>query len=86
MSVIRFYRGSVKFTLGWLDRLGQMIRQHLTNQGMLMKREMVTNRLYMKPDDMGIGLRSRVAVYILEPVRILLLCKWGPSSDRNGSG
>ena len=33
MSVIRFYSGPVKFTLGWLDRIDPMIRQHLTRQG-----------------------------------------------------
>ena len=38
MSIIRFYSGPVKFTLGWLDRTDMMIRQHLTQQGMLMKR------------------------------------------------
>ena len=49
MSVIRFYSGPVKFTLGWLDRIDKMIRQHLTSQGLLMKRGMATSRLYMKP-------------------------------------
>ena len=34
-----------------------MIRQHLTNQGLLMKRGMATSRLYMSPDDMGMGSR-----------------------------
>ena len=38
MSVVRFYGGRVKFTLGWLDRIDMSIRQHLTVQGMLMKR------------------------------------------------
>ena len=38
MSVVRFYSGPVKFTLGWLDRIDKMIRQHLTQQGLLMKR------------------------------------------------
>ena len=55
MSGIRFYSGPVKFTLGWLDRVDKTIRQHLTQQGMLMKRGMATSRLYMKPDDMGMG-------------------------------
>ena len=36
-SVVRFYSGPVKFTLGWLDRVDMMVRQHLTKQGMLMK-------------------------------------------------
>ena len=49
MSVIRFYSGPVKFTLGWLDRMDRTIRQHLTQQGMLMKRGMATSRLYMSP-------------------------------------
>ena len=31
MSVVRFYSGPVKFTLGWLDRIDRMIRQHLTS-------------------------------------------------------
>ena len=49
MSLIRFFSGPVKFTLGWLDRIDLTIRQHLTKQGMLMKRGMATSRLYMKP-------------------------------------
>ena len=77
MSVIRFYSGPVKFTLGWLDRIDKMIRQHLTTEGMLMKRGMATGRLYMKPDDTGLGLKSSVGVYLLELVRILLQYKWG---------
>ena len=77
MSVIRFYSGPIKFTLGWLDRVDRLIRQHLTQQGMLMKRGMATSRLYMSPDDMGMGLKSSVAVYLVELVRILLQYKWG---------
>ena len=77
MSVVRFYSGPVKFTLGWLDKIDKMIRQHLTRQGMLMKRGMATSRLYMKPDDMGIGLKCSVRVYLLELVTILLQYKWG---------
>ena len=61
MSVVRFYSGPVKFTIGWLDRMDRMIRQHLTKQGMLMKRGMATSRLYMSPDDMGMGLKSCLA-------------------------
>ena len=49
MSVIRFYSGPVKFTLGSLDRIDQLIRQRLIRQWMLMKRGMATSRLYMKP-------------------------------------
>ena len=30
MSAVRFYSGPVKFTLGWLDRVDMVIRQHLT--------------------------------------------------------
>ena len=37
MSVVRFCSGPVKFALGWLDKINSMIRQHLTQQGMLMK-------------------------------------------------
>ena len=77
MSVIRFYSGPVKFTLWWLDRIDIMIRQHLTSQGMLMKRGMATSRLYMSPNDMGFGLKSCVAVFLLELVRLLLQYKWG---------
>ena len=44
---------------------------------MLMKRGMATSRLYMSPDDMGMGLRSCVGVYLLELVRLLLQYKWG---------
>ena len=86
MSVVRFYSGPVKFTLVWLDRTDTMIRQHLSSQGMLMKRGMATSRLYMSPDDMGMGLKCCVGVYLLELVILLLQYKWGPSSDRNGSG
>ena len=46
MSIVRFYSGPVKFTLGWLDGVDRTIRQHLNNQGMLMKRGMATSRLY----------------------------------------
>ena len=38
MSVILFYSGTIIFTLGWLDRIDGMIHQHLTKQGMRMKR------------------------------------------------
>ena len=31
----------------------------------------------MKPDDMGMGLKSCLGVYLLELVRIFLQCKWG---------
>ena len=75
MSVVRFYSGPVKFTLGWLDRMDRTILQHLTQEGMLMKREMATSRLYMKPEDMGMGLRSCVGVYLVELVRIILQSK-----------
>ena len=44
---------------------------------MLMKRGMATGRLYMKPDDMCMGLKSSVAVYLLELVRLILQYKWG---------
>ena len=54
-----------------------MIRQHLTSQGLLMKRGMATSSLYMKPDDMGLGLKSCVAVYLLELVGLLHQYKWG---------
>ena len=77
MSVIRFFSGPVKFTLGWLDGIDKMVRQHLTCQGMQMKRGMATSRLYMSPKVMGLGLKSCVAVYLLELVRIFLQYKWG---------
>ena len=44
------------------------------------------SRLYMKPDDMGMGLKSCISVFLLELVRILLQYKWGPSFGVNGSG
>ena len=72
MNVTRFYSGPVKFTLGWLDPIDMMIRQHLTRQGLLMKRGMATSRLYMSPDNMGMGLKSCVAVYLVELVRLLI--------------
>ena len=77
MSVIRFYSGPVKFTLGWLDRIDKMISQRLTSQLMLMKRGMATSRLFMSLDDMGMGLKSCVAVYLIELVRVLLQYEWG---------
>ena len=76
-SVVRFFSGPIKFTLGWLDRLDRIIRQHLTQQGMLMKRGMATSRLYMSPDDVGMGMKRSVAVYLLELVRLHLQYKWG---------
>ena len=42
-----------------------------------MKRGMATSWLYMSPDDMGFGLKSCVAVYLVELVRLLLQYKWG---------
>ena len=57
--------------------MDRTIRQHLTQQWMLMKRGMATSRLYMKPDDMGMDLKSCVAVSLLELVRTLLQHKWG---------
>ena len=51
--------------------------QHLTLEWMLMKRGMATSRLYMSTEDMGLELKSCVAVYLLELVRILLQYKWG---------
>ena len=45
LSVIRFFSGQVKLTLGWLDRMDMMIRRHPTSQGMLMKRGMATSLL-----------------------------------------
>ena len=80
MSVVRFYSGPVKFTLGWLDGIDKMdkpIRLHLTGHGMLMKRGMATSRLYMSPHDMGLGLKNCVAVFLLELVRLILQYKWG---------
>ena len=71
------FSGPVKFTIGWLDRMDRLIRQHLTKEWMLMKRGMATSRLYMKPDDMGLGLKSCVGVFLLELVRLLLQYKWG---------
>ena len=77
MSVVRFYSGPVKFTLGLLDKVDMMICQHLTQQGLLMKRGMATSRLYTSPDDIGMGLKSCIGVYLLELVRLLLQYKWG---------
>ena len=53
MSIVRFYSVPIKFTLGWLDRIDRTIRQHLTQQWMLMKRGIATSRLYMNPDDVA---------------------------------
>ena len=38
VSIVRFYSGPVRFTIGWLDGIDKMIRQHLTHQWALMKR------------------------------------------------
>ena len=84
MSVIRFYSGPVKFTLGWLDRIDKMIRQRLTKVGTLMKRGMATSLLYTKPEDMG--LKSCVAVYLSSSSESSSSTSGEPSSDRNGSG
>ena len=77
MSLVRFYSGPVKLTLGGLDRIDKIIRQHLTTEGMLMKRGMATGRLYMSPDDIGMGMKNSVVVYLIELVRLLLQYKWG---------
>ena len=77
MSVVRFDSGQVKFTIGWLDRVDMRIRQHLTQQGLVIKRGMATRRLYTKPQDMGLGLKSSVGVYLLERVRIIFQHEWG---------
>ena len=77
MSVVRFYSEPVKFDLGWLDRSDMSIRQHLTHQGMLMTIGVATSLLYMKPDDMAIGLKSCVSVCLLELIRIILQYKLG---------
>ena len=53
MSIVRFYSGPIKFTLGWLDREDRMIRQHLTQQGLLIRRGMATSRLYTGSLDPG---------------------------------
>ena len=82
MSVVRFYSGPVKFAIGRLDRMDKTIRKHVTQQGMLMKRGMATSRLYMSPDDMGMGLKSCVGVYLLELVRLLLKYKWAHLPER----
>ena len=70
MSVVQFDSGPVKFTLGWLDRMDMMIRQHLTRQGLLMKRGMAMSRLYMSPDDMGMGLKSCMTVFLHDFIRM----------------
>ena len=75
MSVVRFSSWPVKFSIQWLDKLDIVIGQHLTRQGMLLKRGMATSRLYMSHDDMGFGLNNSVAVDLLELVG-LLQNKW----------
>ena len=42
-----------------------------------MTRGMATSRLDRKPDDMGFGMKSCVALDLLELVRIPLQYKWG---------
>ena len=76
MCGIRFYSGPDKFNIGWLDKIDRMVRQHLTQQGMLLERGVETSRLFMSPDDMGFRMKSCFGVYLLELVR-LLKYKWG---------
>ena len=76
MSVVRFFSGPVKFTIGRHDHVDRLIRQHMTSQGVLMKREMATRRLYLKPDDTGMGLKICVDVFHVELARTLQY-KWG---------
>ena len=76
-SIVGFFRGPIKFTIGWLDGIDKMVGQHLTQQGMLMKRGMATSRLYMKPDDMGLGLKSCVSE--------LTCSSWSASSSTSGN-
>ena len=52
-----------------------MVRQQLTGLRILMKRRMAISRLYMRPDDMVLGLKSCVGVSLMELVRILQY-KW----------
>ena len=54
-SVVRFYSGPVKFTIGWLDRVDMMIRQHLSQQGLQMNRGMATSHLFGKSRRHGLG-------------------------------
>ena len=75
-SVIRFNSRPVKFALGVLYKMNKLIRDQRTGQGMMMKRGMVTSLLHTKPDDMGMGMKSCVAVYLLESVRVLIQYKW----------
>ena len=77
MSVVQFFSRPVKFALEWLDRIDKTIRQHQTMKGMLMKRGMAISGLYTSLNDMGIGLKSCVAVYLLDLVGTLLQYKRG---------
>ena len=65
---------------------GQDDQQASDKQWMWMKRGMATSRLYMKPDEMCLGLKSCVGVDLLELVRGILDYKREPSSVRSGSG
>ena len=56
--------------------MDMMIRLHLTKQGMLMKRGMATSRLYMRPEDIGVGIENYMGVFLLDLVRILLQYEW----------
>ena len=85
MSVIRFFSGPVKFTLGWLDKIDKIIRQHLTSQGMLMKRDMATSPSTRAKDTL-----VWASIVVLESTSSSLSASsntsGGPSSVRNGSG
>ena len=77
MGVVRFFSGPVKFTLGWLDRIYKLIRQHLTKP-----RDADEARHGDKPplhEARGHSLRIEelLAVYLVELVRLLLQYKWG---------
>ena len=86
MSVIRFFSGPVKFTLGWLGRMDKLIRQHLTVKGLLMKRGMASSRPFMNPDDMGMGLKTVSLSTSSSSSDSSSSTSGEPSSDANGSG
>ena len=83
MGVVRFDSGPVKSILGWLDRIEDDPQAPDQPRG-------ADERDGNKPPlhearGLGMGLKSRVGVYLLELVR-LLQYTWEPSSRVNGCG
>ena len=74
MSVVRFYSGPVKFTLGVDDRIDPPAPYKARDAD---ETRHGNEPPLQKPNNMGMGLKRCVSVYLLELVRLLLQYKWG---------